>query len=69
MRGVRPYARALNYRNHRKLVIVDGTIGYLGGMNLGERYAEGVRGKEWRDTHIRLAGEGVHDLQQIFISD
>ncbi len=69
VRGVRPYARALNYRNHRKLVIVDGTIGYLGGMNLGERYAEGVRGKEWRDTHIRLAGEGVHDLQQIFISD
>lgn len=69
VRGIRPYARALNYRNHRKLVIIDGTIGYLGGMNLGERYAFGVRGKEWRDTHIRLAGGGVHDLQQIFMSD
>ncbi len=69
VRGIRPYARALNYRNHRKLVIVDGEIGYLGGMNMGERYALGVRGKEWRDTHIRLAGGGVHDLQQIFMSD
>lgn len=69
VRGIRPYARALNYRNHRKLVIVDGEIGYLGGMNLGERYATGVRGKEWRDTHIRLVGTGVHDLQQIFMSD
>ncbi len=69
VRGIRPYARALNYRNHRKMVIVDGEIGYLGGMNLGERYAEGVMGKEWRDTHIRLIGRGVHDLQQIFLSD
>ncbi|NMB19487.1 MAG: cardiolipin synthase [Firmicutes bacterium] len=69
VRGIRPYARALNYRNHRKLVIVDGSIGYLGGMNLGERYATGVKGMEWRDTHIRLTGGGVHDLQQIFMSD
>ncbi len=69
VRGIRPYARALNYRNHRKLVIVDGEIGYLGGMNMGERYALGVRGKEWRDTHIRFTGGGVHDLQQTFISD
>ncbi|NLL43834.1 MAG: cardiolipin synthase [Firmicutes bacterium] len=69
VRSIRPYARALNYRNHRKLVIVDGKIGYLGGMNLGEHYAKGVRDQEWRDTHIRLAGGGVHDLQQIFVSD
>ena len=69
VRGIRPYARALNYRNHRKLVIVDGEIGYLGGMNMGERYALGVGGKIWRDTHIRVTGGGVHDLQQIFMSD
>lgn len=69
VRGIRPYARALNYRNHRKLVIIDGQIGYLGGMNVGERYALGVRGKEWRDTHIRLTGGCVHDLQQTFLSD
>ena len=69
VRGIRPYARALNYRNHRKLVIIDGSIGYLGGMNLGERYATGVKGMKWRDTHVRLTGGGVHDLQQIFMSD
>jgi cardiolipin synthase len=69
VRGIRPYARALNYRNHRKLVIIDGEIGYLGGMNAGERYALGVKGREWRDTHIRMTGGGVHDLQQIFMSD
>ena len=38
-------------------MIIDGQIGYLGGMNVGERYALGVRGKEWRDSHIRLTGE------------
>ncbi|HHW73007.1 MAG TPA: cardiolipin synthase [Firmicutes bacterium] len=67
--GIRPWARALNYRNHRKLVIVDGRVGYLGGMNVGEHYAEGVKGMVWRDTHVRLTGGVVRDLQQIFISD
>lgn len=69
VRGIRPYARALNYRNHRKLVIIDGKIGYLGGMNAGEHYANGVKGMEWRDTHLRVVGESVYDLQYIFISD
>ncbi|NLM41517.1 MAG: cardiolipin synthase [Firmicutes bacterium] len=69
IQGIRPWARALNYRNHRKLVIIDGCVGYLGGMNVGEHYAEGVRGMEWRDTHVRLTGGVVRDLQQIFISD
>ena len=69
IQGIRPRARALNYRNHRKLVIIDGQVGYLGGMNVGVHYAEGVGGKEWRDTHVRLTGGVVRDLQQIFISD
>lgn len=69
VRGIRPYARALNYRNHRKLVIIDGLIGYLGGMNVGEHYQFGVRGMYWRDSHLRLIGGSVHDLQQIFLSD
>ncbi|HHY08987.1 MAG TPA: cardiolipin synthase [Firmicutes bacterium] len=69
VQGIRPYARALNYRNHRKLVIIDGKIGYLGGMNIGEHYQFGVRGMNWRDSHLRLTGGSVHDLQQIFISD
>src|SRR5690554_1787667 len=69
VRGIRPYARALNYRNHRKLVIVDGEIGYLGGMNAGEHYVSGVRGMVWRDTQVRVTGQSVVDLQHIFISD
>jgi cardiolipin synthase len=69
VRGIRPYARALNYRNHRKLVIIDGRIGYLGGMNAGEHYVSGVRGMVWRDTHLRIIGHSVHDVQQIFMSD
>ena len=56
VQGIRPWARALNYRNHRKLVIIDGRVGYLGGMNVGVHYAEGVGGMEWRDTHVRLTG-------------
>ena len=50
--SIRPYARAVNYRNHRKVVIIDGEIGYVGGMNIGERYEYGVKGKHWRDTHV-----------------
>lgn len=69
VQAIRPYARALNYRNHRKLVIIDGKIGYLGGMNAGEHYGTGVKGMEWRDTHIRVTGRCVHDLQHIFLSD
>lgn len=59
----------LNYRNHRKLVVIDGKIGYAGGMNFGAKYRDGVRGKPWRDTHLRLTGSAVHRLQQVFISD
>ena len=43
IQGIRPWARALNYRNHHKLVIIDRCVGYLGGMNVGEHYAEGAR--------------------------
>lgn len=69
VQGIRPRARTLNYRNHRKLVIIDGKVGYLGGMNVGEHYVQGVGGMPWRDTHVRLTGGVVRDLQQIFISD
>jgi len=57
----------LNYRNHRKIVIIDGTTGYIGGMNMGEEYIDGgKRFPEWRDTHIRIQGEAVSVLQGIF---
>ncbi len=57
----------LNYRNHRKLVIIDGHTGYLGGMNMGQEYIDGgERFPEWRDTHIRIRGESVAVLQEVF---
>lgn len=59
----------LNYRNHRKLVVIDGRIGYTGGMNMGQEYVDGgTRFDAWRDTHMRLEGEAVIVLQAIFIT-
>ncbi len=60
----------LNYRNHRKLVVIDGKVGYLGGFNIGNEYLGKVkRFGYWRDTHIRLVGAGVQDLFARFILD
>lgn len=62
--------RLLNYCNHRKIAVIDGSIAYTGGMNIGDEYIDG--GKKfntWRDTHIRLQGESVHMLQSVFLSD
>lgn len=57
----------LNYRNHRKIVLIDGTTGYLGGMNMGEEYIDGGRRfPHWRDTHLRIQGEAVAVLQEIY---
>lgn len=58
-----PWARRqLNFRDHRKIVVIDGKIGYTGGMNIGDEYAE-----KWRDTHLRILGQGVHALQSCFL--
>ncbi|MFG6385511.1 MAG: cardiolipin synthase [Muribaculaceae bacterium] len=60
----------LNWRNHRKLCVIDGTIGYLGGMNIADRYIDG--GKKfasWRDTHVRVEGTVVSALQYAFAVD
>ena len=60
----------LNYRNHRKLVIIDGKIGYVGGFNVGDEYL-GLDPKfgYWRDTHLRIEGKAVHAIQTRFILD
>ena len=60
----------LNYRNHRKIVVVDGRIGFLGGLNVGDEYL-GYHPKlgKWRDTHLKLEGTSVHFLQVIFMLD
>jgi cardiolipin synthase A/B len=60
----------LNYRNHRKLVIIDGQIGYVGGFNVGDEYL-GLDPKfgYWRDTHLRIQGLAVYAIQTRFILD
>jgi cardiolipin synthase A/B len=60
----------INMRNHRKIVVVDGTIGFIGGLNIGDEYV----GKNkyfgfWRDTHLRIRGPAVVDLQRVFAED
>ncbi|WP_139995982.1 cardiolipin synthase [Paenibacillus paridis] len=64
------YDRRLNYRNHRKIVVVDGRVGFIGGINIGDEYV----GKDpklgfWRDTHLRLEGDSVYYLQELFMND
>ncbi len=59
----------ISYRNHRKITVIDGVTGYVGGMNMGKEHVEGM-GKytAWRDTHLRLEGEAVRVLQAQFVS-
>ena len=58
-----------NYRNHRKLVVIDGRIGYIGGMNLGERYLKGVAWGNWKDVMMQMRGKAVYGLQTTFLTD
>lgn len=59
----------VNYRNHRKIAVIDGKIGFIGGMNIADRYIKGVSWGVWRDTHFRIEGKGVHGLQSAFLID
>jgi cardiolipin synthase len=60
----------INNRNHRKIVVVDGNIGFLGGLNIADRYLNGLEELGiWRDIHLRLEGEVVCSLQVIFFTD
>ncbi|MBW1604970.1 cardiolipin synthase [Lactobacillus sp. Sy-1] len=60
----------INFRDHRKIIVIDGRIGYVGGFNIGDQYL-GRKKKfgNWRDTHIRVVGAGVFGLQSQFILD
>jgi cardiolipin synthase len=63
-------ANKINYRNHRKIIVVDGKIGFVGGLNIADRYIEGTQELgPWRDTHLRLEGDAVQSLQIVFITD
>ena len=65
------FARRANYRNHRKIFVIDGKVGYIGGMNIAVRYVKGTEGGKgvWRDTMLRVEGNGVCSLQQAFLVD
>ncbi|MHC5202637.1 cardiolipin synthase [Myroides sp. LJL119] len=65
-------ANRLNYRNHRKIVVIDGEIGYTGGINISDRYDNRNKAENdffWRDTHLRIHGTGVYSLQYVFLAD
>jgi len=60
----------INWRNHRKIVVIDGRVGYVGGMNIADRYVIGdKKNLPWRDTHLRIEGEAVAALQYSFAID
>ena len=62
------FRSGLNHRDHRKIVVVDGGVGFLGGLNIGDRYrGEDPRLGRWRDTHLRLEGPAVHELDRVFL--
>lgn len=63
------FTSKVNYRNHRKVAVIDGKVGYIGGMNIAERYVRGVNGGVWRDAHLRITGKAVYGLQTSFLTD
>lgn len=62
-------ASRVNYRNHRKVVVIDGKVGFVGGMNIADRYIKGINNGVWRDSHIKVEGKAVAGLQTAFLVD
>jgi cardiolipin synthase len=66
----RYHLHTISYRNHRKITVIDGEIGYTGGMNIAQEHLDGGEGFDyWRDTQVRLVGESVAILQAVFMVD
>ncbi|WP_295812924.1 cardiolipin synthase [uncultured Apibacter sp.] len=64
------FANRMNYRNHRKIIIIDSKVGFIGGINVDDRYINSSNSKlYWRDTHFMVEGEAVNGLQYNFITD
>ena len=63
------FTSKMNYRNHRKLCVIDGTTGFIGGMNIALRYVKGNGRQPWRDTHLKIEGGAVYGLQRAFLVD
>lgn len=68
--GVKLVNFKANYRNHRKIVVIDGKVGYTGGLNIRDDHMGRLKKLyPWRDAHIKLEGDAVHSLQNVFLSD
>ena len=63
------FTSKVNYRNHRKIIVIDGRIGFIGGMNIALRYVKGTGGHAWRDTMLKVTGGAVAALQRAFLVD
>lgn len=63
------FTSKVNYRNHRKIVVIDGKVGFIGGMNIAVRYLRGLPWGIWRDTQVRIRGKAVYGLQTSFLAD
>lgn len=59
----------VNYRNHRKLCVIDGKVGFIGGMNIALRYVKGTARQAWRDTHLCIRGGAVYAIQRAILVD
>jgi cardiolipin synthase len=67
-----PFRRRIqvNMRNHRKIIVVDGTVAFTGGLNIGDEYLGlNPRYGYWRDTHLQISGPAVNDLHRVFVED
>jgi len=66
------FANRINYRNHRKIVVIDGVVGFVGGINMSDKYRNDLSTKNhlfWRDTHVVIKGQATAYLQYLFMGD
>ena len=64
------FTHKTNYRNHRKIIIIDGKVSFVGGLNFADRYLDGLKDiGVWRDTHLMIEGEATNHLQLVFMID
>lgn len=66
------FANRINYRNHRKIIIIDGTTSFVGGINMSDKYRNDLKTKNtlfWRDTHLMIKGQATSYLQYLFLCD